>query len=76
MYYTHINRNRMASNLKHGTDLPVVRIQKGKYGKPRYATKVGFVNGAIEYKPRGDPILPCGARLVIVTEDEPVVLIE
>jgi hypothetical protein len=71
MYYVHINRNTINSNRKNGTSLPAVRIQKGRYGKPTYAHRVSFREGEVVYKPSGEPLLPCGARLVIQTEHEP-----
>lgn len=75
MYYTHINRNVIDSNRKNGTDNPAVRFQKGKYGKPTYANEVVLHGGSrVVYRPSGDPILPCGARLVIISEEEPTVV--
>jgi len=74
MWYTHVNRNTINANTKHGTSKPAVRFQRGKYGKPRYALKVR-INGPveIEYSPH-EPLLPCGARLVILSEQEPEVI--
>lgn len=68
--YIHVNRNTIASNAKHGTDKPAVRFQKGRYGKPSYAHEVQ-INGPsrVIYSPH-EPLLPCGARLVIATEAE------
>jgi len=75
-YYTHINRNIINSNRKNGTNDPAVRYQKGKYGKPTYAFEVELpAKSRVVYRPHGDPILPCGARLVIETEEEPVVVV-
>lgn len=74
-YYTHINRNVIDSNRKNGTEDPAVRFQKGRYGAPTYAFEVLLPAGSrIIYRPHGDPILPCGARLVIESEETPVVL--
>ena len=74
-YYTHVNRNTINSNRKNGTSEPAVRFQKGKYGKPTYAFEVVLpAESRVVYKPSGDPILPCGARLVIVSEDAPQVV--
>ncbi len=74
-YYTHINRNVIDSNRKHGTAEPAVRFQKGKYGKPTYAFEVALPGGSrVCYRPDGAPILPCGARLVIVSEEAPEVV--
>lgn len=72
-WYIHINRNTINSNRKHNKSEPAVRIQKGKYGKPTYSKRVKFERGEIVYKPSGKPLLPCGARLVIVTDVEPTV---
>lgn len=74
MYYIHVNKNTIASNRKHSRDEPAVRFQKGKYGKPVYAHRVAFDGGELVYKPSGEPLLPCGARLVIQTETKPRVI--
>jgi hypothetical protein len=75
MYYTHVNANTIRSNKKNGTSNPAVRFQKGKYGRPTYAFEVEFPAGSrVIYKPDGDPLLPCGARLVITSEEEPIVI--
>jgi len=75
MYYTHINRNVINSNRKNGTAEPAVRFQKGLYGKPTYAFEVRLPSESrVVYRPSGDPILPCGARLVICSEEAPTVI--
>lgn len=74
MFYTHINRNIIDSNRKHGTNDPPVKFQKGKYGKPTYAHEVELPAGSrVLYDPAGT-ILPCGARLVIVSNEQPKVV--
>jgi hypothetical protein len=74
MYYTHINRGVIDSNRKNGTKNPPVRYQKGKYGKPTYAMEVELPAGSrIVYDEKGT-LLPCGARLVIMSDTEPKVL--
>lgn len=71
--FLHINRNVIDSNRKHGKNDPPIRFQKGKYGAPTYAFRVRLpADSYVEYS--GDPILPCGARLVIVSEEEPEVI--
>lgn len=73
MFYTHINRGIINSNRKNGTNFPPVRFQRGKYGKPTYAFSVEIPGPSrITYSPL-QPILPCGARMVIESEDEPIV---
>lgn len=73
MYYTHINRGVIDGNRKNGTRLHPIRVQKGKYGKSEYGSSVSF-NGPsrIVYSAEGK-ILPCGARLVIISEEKPVI---
>lgn len=74
MYYTHVNRNVIDSNRKHGRNDPPVKFQKGKHGKAVYAHTVELPAGSrVVYDPHGR-ILPCGARLVIVSEEAPVVV--
>ena len=74
MYYTHINRGTIDSNRKHSREDTPVKFQKGKYGKATYAMEVELPAGSrIIYDTKGT-ILPCGARLVIVSETEPKVI--
>lgn len=71
MYYTHINRQTVDHNRKYGTNLPPISIRKGKRGKATYHHQVVLPAGSrLVYNPH-TPILPCGARLVIVSEEEP-----
>ena len=68
--YVHVNRNTIASNAKHGTNKPAVRFQRGKYGKATYCHEVEILGPSrVIYSPL-EPLLPCGARLVIATEGE------
>ena len=72
-WYTHINRNIIDSNRKHGKNDAPIRYQKGKYGEPTYAHRVRLPAGAtIIYD--GSALLPCGARLIIESEEEPEVV--
>ena len=67
MYYIHVNKNTILKNAKHGTDDPPVRIQKGKYGKPKYCHEVHILGPSKMIYSAHEPILPCGAKLVIQT---------
>lgn len=72
--FIHVNRNTIASNAKHGTNKPAVRFQKGKYGKPTYCHELEIKGPSqVIYSPH-QHLLPCGARLVIVTESDVTVL--
>jgi hypothetical protein len=73
VYYVHVNRNKINANTKNGTNEPAVRFQKGKYGKATYAHRVAFTEGELIYSPH-KPLLPCGARMVIQTPNEPKVI--
>lgn len=68
-WYTHINRNVIDSNRKHGKNDPPIRVQKGKYGKPSYGYEVKLPPvSSIIYSNDG------GARLVIVSEEQPEIV--
>jgi hypothetical protein len=74
MYYIHINRGVIDSNRKNGTNNPPIAIKKGKRGKAAYAHEIELPEATkIIYSPHGT-ILPCGARLVIMTDKQPKVL--
>ncbi len=74
MFFTHVNRNTIAANTKHGRSEPAVRFQKGRYGKPAYAMEIE-IDGPVRlrYSPH-EPLLPCGARVVIESEAEPRII--
>lgn len=71
MYYTHINRGVIDSNRKHGRNDPPIKTQKGKYGKPEYGHAAILPAGATIIYDHEGTILPCGARLVIMSEEKP-----
>lgn len=73
-YYTHVNRGVIDSNRKHGKNDPPVRFQKGKYGKSTYCHEVALPEGSRVVYDHEGTILPCGARLVIVSEEKPEVI--
>lgn len=54
-----VNRHRIASNRKGAND-PVIRVSKGKHGKPSYTNVLAFEGkGRLIYNPEAP--LPCGA---------------
>jgi hypothetical protein len=71
MWYVNINRNVIDSNRKHGKNDPPIRIQKGKHGKPTYGFSAVLPEGSRLVYSNDGAILPCGARLVIISEKEP-----
>lgn len=72
-WFVHVNKNTIASNRKHGQCEPPIRFQNGKYGKPVYANRVRIKEGEFIYSPH-EPLLPCGARMVISTEYKPEII--
>lgn len=73
-WYTHINRNVIDGNRKHGRNDPPIKFQNGKYGEPTYCSGVALAdNSRLVYSSDGT-LLPCGARLVIVSEEAPTVI--
>ena len=73
-YYTHINRGVIDSNRKHGANAPPICVRRGKSGKAVYAYEVELPTGSrVIYSPH-KPILSCGARMVIVSPTQPIVI--
>lgn len=71
-----MNKNRILSRLKGNTTEPVIRMQEGKYGKSEYGEEIGIYDAEgncvarFLSKLEGDPLLPCGARVAVVTDLE------
>lgn len=65
--FIHVNQHKIRSNLKHGTNEPVIAIRQGKIVE--YCHEVEIM-GPSKVVYNGDPILPCGARVVIVTSSK------
>lgn len=66
-YYVVVNRHKVAANRKNGTEDPVFRVSNGKYGKPRYLSKISFTKCTV-VEDKTHP-LPCGATVWIEAED-------
>lgn len=73
-FYTHINRGIIDANRKHGRNDPPITIKRGKYGRAVTAHEVELPSRArMIYSPH-EPLLPCGARLVVVSDEMPIVV--
>lgn len=70
-WYTHINRNTIDSNRKHGRAEPPIKTQEGLYGKPIYGSMCVLPAGSVLRYSADGTLLPCGARLVIESETMP-----
>jgi hypothetical protein len=64
--YIHVNQHKVRSNLKNGTNEPVITVKNGKNNT--YCHSV-TINGpsTVRQSLTDKPILSCGARVVIET---------
>jgi CTP:molybdopterin cytidylyltransferase MocA len=67
--YVVTNRHRIAANRKRPADQhePVIRVTRGKRGKPIYCDRVVFSGASELLNGLGQPVLPCGASIALVT---------
>ena len=67
--YIHVNQHKIRANLKNGTNEPVITVKTRR--KNEYCRAI-TINGPCQVLQSTDdkPILPCGARVVMVTESE------
>jgi hypothetical protein len=71
--YIHVNQHVIRANKKTGQDNPVITVKHGK--KNTYCRRV-YIHGPSEvvYGGNEKPLLPCGARVAVVTEAEVEIL--
>ncbi len=68
--YISINRQIIARNARNGTSDNAISYRIGKSGKPVYVRELTITGpSTLRYSPH-KPILKCGARLVIETEED------
>lgn len=65
--YIHVNQHKIRANKKNGTDEPVITVKEGKKNTYGHSVKI-HGESTVMYGGNDKPILPCGARVVIVTE--------
>jgi hypothetical protein len=67
--YIHVNQHVIRANKKNGTNDPVLTIKEGSSNT--YCHRVR-INGPSEvvYSGNDKTLLPCGARVAVVTESE------
>ena len=74
--YIHVNQHKIRSNKKNNSLEPVITIKEGK--KNTYCNEVEILGPSkIIYGGEGcdaKPILSCGARVIIETESEVVII--
>ena len=71
--YIHVNQQKIKANLKNKTNEPVITVKKGKTNTYCHAVEIQG-NSIVRYGGNEKPILPCGARVVIETQDEVKIL--
>ncbi len=79
LYYIHVHQQKMKSNLKalkngakpEDLEDPIL-VKKGKTKTHFTAKEIDLGPSTMIYDPMGGKILPCGARLVLITELEPI----
>lgn len=70
-----INKGTILSNAKQGTEEPPIRVARTKSGKGEYGSDVSILDAdgnevaRLIYSPH-EPIMSCGARLVLQTNHE------
>jgi len=67
--YIHVNQHKIRSNLKHGTNEPVITIKEGRNNTYCHEVEVKGPSKVV-YGVDGEKILSCGARVVIETESD------
>ena len=67
--YIHVNQHKIRSNLKNGTNEPVLTVKQGSTNT--YGSEV-VIHGpsTVIYGGNESTLLPCGARVVIKTDAE------
>lgn len=63
-----VNRHRVAKNRKTGSNDPVLRVSRGRYGQARYTSRLEFNGkGRLIYDVNNP--LPCGATCWMEIDD-------
>lgn len=73
-WYVNVNKHTIADNARNNNNNPPVRVSKGKSGKGVYCNECELPAGSRIIYSAMEPILKCGARLVIECPTEPKVI--
>lgn len=67
--YIHVNQHIIRSNKKNNESEAVITVKRGS--KNTYCKKVKILGPSeVVYSGNDKPLLPCGARVAVVTESE------
>lgn len=72
-WYIHVNQHKIRKNISAEVKEPVVRVQRGRSGPSTYVNSVRIPDGSVMRYSPDNPLLACGARLVIECPSEPLV---
>lgn len=73
-WYVNVNKQTIARNIHDPEPEPVISFRKGKSGKATYCYELELPAGSrMIYDPH-NPILKCGARLVVACDEQPRVI--
>ena len=67
--YIHVNQHVIKANRKNGTNDPVLTVKRGRTNTYGHRVKI-LGESEVIYSGNEKTLLPCGARVAIVTESE------
>ena len=67
--YIHVNQHVIKANKKNGTNDPVLTVKRGRTNTYGHRVKI-LGESEVIYSGNDKTLLPCGARVAIVTEAE------
>jgi len=71
--YIHVNQHIIKSNKKNGIDEAVITVKRGS--KNTYCKRVRILGPSeVVYSGSEKTLLPCGARVAVITESEVEIL--
>ena len=65
--YIHINQHKIRENKRDGTNHPVITVKRGKTNTYAHHVKI-LGESEVIYSGNDKTLLPCGARVAVVTE--------
>ena len=68
--FIHVNQHKIRSNLKHGTNEPVITVKEGRSNTYGHSVEIYGPSKVLYSGGDNKPLLSCGARVVIETESE------
>lgn len=71
MWYVHVNQHVIRKNIRAKDKEPPISIRKGKSGPANYVYQCELPAGSVMVYSPDEPLLSCGARLVIECPEEP-----